>query len=224
MVGLIELPCIVKEVDDYNRFLMQFIANLQREDIQPLEEAAGIRQLVETYGYNQSKVAKLLNKSKSYVSQVLGLDRLEEPAREIIRNTSVPKEAQIQASRETDPSKQRDILIEASKDGSTIRQLRKGRELQKRKGQKGKNVAAGKEDPSANRAELFIEWTWESPDKAFTVSIKFMSAQNKANRTYLCKKALNEALVSMDKENAPLFPSPPHSNRNDVFPDNATHE
>ena len=51
-------------MNDDNRFLMQFIANLQREDIQPLEEAAGIRQLVETFGYSQLRVAKLLNKSQ----------------------------------------------------------------------------------------------------------------------------------------------------------------
>ena len=203
MVGLMELPCIVKEVNDDNRFLMQFIANLQREDIQPLEEAAGIRQLVETYAYSQLRVAKLLNKSKSYISQVLGLERLKEPAREIIRNTSIPKEAQIQASRETDPAKQRDILIEASKDGHTIRQIRKNRGLQNRKCQKGKNAAVRKEDSSTKETEIFIDWTWEPPDKAFSVSIKFFSAQNHSNRMDLCKKALNAAIAGMDQQKAP---------------------
>ena len=66
------------EVDDEKRFLLQFIANLQREDISPLEEATGIRQIIEQYGYPQHKIARLFNKSKSYISQILGLERLSE--------------------------------------------------------------------------------------------------------------------------------------------------
>jgi ParB family chromosome partitioning protein len=124
IVGLDVLPCIVRQVDDKIRFLMQFIANLQREDIDPLEETAGIRHLVENLGYTQQKVATILNKSKSYVSQILGFERLEEPAREIIRSSSISKEAQIQASRETDPSKQKEILKNAAEKRITIRQLR----------------------------------------------------------------------------------------------------
>ena len=65
ITGLDKLPCIIKKVDNKKRFLLQFIANIQREDISSLEEAAGIRHLIENYGYTQIKVAKLFNKSKS---------------------------------------------------------------------------------------------------------------------------------------------------------------
>ena len=99
------------------------------------------------------------------------------------------------------PAKQRDILIEASKDGHTIRQIRKNRGLQNRKCQKGKNVAVGKGDSATKRTEIFMDWTWEPPDKAFSVSIKFFSAQNHSNRTDLCKKALNAAIAGMDQQN-----------------------
>ena len=71
LAGLDTLPCIVKQPDDKTRFLMQFIANIQREDIPPLEEAAAIRRLVQTYGFTQHEIAKLINKSKSYVSQCI---------------------------------------------------------------------------------------------------------------------------------------------------------
>jgi ParB family chromosome partitioning protein len=218
IVGLVELPCVVKEVDDHNRFLMQFIANLQREGIQPLEEAAGIRQLVETYGYNQLKVAKLLNKSKSYISQVLGLERLEEPAKEIIRKASIPKEAQIQASRETDPAKQRDILIEASKDGNTIRQLRKGRWSKKRRNENGQNVASKSEDVVLNETGVFHEWIWESPDKAFSISIRFSKGQVTSDKIRICKKALKASLSSMEEINDPTSSSD-DLNANDGLPD-----
>lgn len=224
MVGLTQLPCIVKEVDDHNRFLMQFIANLQREDIRPLEEAAGIRQLVETYGYNQMKVAKLLNKSKSYVSQVLGLERLEEPARKIIRKASIPKEAQIQASRETDPAKQRDILIEASKDGNTIRQLRKRRRSKKRKDENCLNFAAKSEDVAPNETSVFHEWIWESPDKGFSISIRFSKGQDTSDKTRICKKALKAALASIEETSDPISPFSADLNGNDGLPNDATQE
>ena len=81
MVGMQILPCIIKDVDDKKRLLIQFIANLQREDITPLEEAAGIRALKERFGYNQARIARLLNKSESYISQLLGLERLTPCAR-----------------------------------------------------------------------------------------------------------------------------------------------
>ena len=117
IVGLDNLPCIVKEVDGKKRFLLQFVANLQREDISPIEEAAGIKYLVERYGYTQARVAKLLNKSKSYVSQIFGLERLSETAKEKVQTSELPKEVQIRASREKDPEKQMEILNKASEEG-----------------------------------------------------------------------------------------------------------
>jgi len=91
MVGLEMLPCIIKEIDDEKRFLLQFVANLQREDITPLEEAAGIRHIIERYGYPQQKIARLFNKSKSYISQILGLERLSEDAKKKFRRLNFQK-------------------------------------------------------------------------------------------------------------------------------------
>jgi len=124
IIGLDRLPCIVKEVNDKTRFIMQFIANLQREDIPPLEEAAGIKQLMENFSYTQKNIGKLINKSKSYISQILGLDRLSKPAREIVQTSELSKEILIQASREKDPEKQVGILKSASNGNKTVRQLR----------------------------------------------------------------------------------------------------
>lgn len=198
-VGLKELPCIVKEVDDHNRFLMQFIANLQREDIQPLEEAAGIRQLLESYGYNQLKVAKLLNKSKSYISQVLGLERLGKSAREIIRSASIPKEAQIQASRETDPNKQKDILIDASKAGKTIREIRKKRGASSQN-DRLKNCGKEKAEKAIKTQKDFpIEWTWEPPDKSFKITINFVKSHQANDKDLLLRKALKLSLKKLER-------------------------
>jgi len=124
IVGLETLPCIVREVDDNKRFLVQFIANLQREDLPPLEETLGIKYLMENYAYTQKNIGKLINKSKSYISQMLGLDRLSKSAREIVQTSELSKEVLIQASREKDPEKQLEILKKANKERKTVRQIR----------------------------------------------------------------------------------------------------
>ena len=123
IAGLKRLPCLIKEVDEKKRLLFQLIANLQREDITPLEESLGIRSLMERFGYSQTRVAKLMNKSESYVSQILGLERLSQPAREILQTSEVSKEVQIRASREKEPSKQQEILKKASEEGKTVKQI-----------------------------------------------------------------------------------------------------
>ncbi len=120
IAGLDTLPCIIKQPDDKTRFLMQFIANIQREDILPLEEAAAIRRLVQTHGFTQREIAKLINKSTSYVSQILGLERLSDEAKEKVQTSELSKEVQIQASREAEPEKQIEILKMAS-DGKKYR-------------------------------------------------------------------------------------------------------
>ena len=208
MVGLQRLPCIVKEIDDHNRFLVQFVANLQREDLDALEEAAGIRHLVETYGYNQSKIAKLLNKSKGHISQILGLERLGEEARDIIHNASISKEAQIQASREADPARQRDILMEASKKGGTVRNLRKKRKTTKRN---PKKVEPQNEPADEGTTGFFQKWKWKSPDNRFSIDIQFSQNQPAGQKNDICIKALKAAIAGLS-ENAvspPLSSMPP---------------
>ena len=100
MAGLEKLPCIIKTDDREKTLLLQLIANLQREDMKPLEESAAIRNLLEIFGYSRQSVSKILNKSPSYISQILGLEKLAQPAREILQTSEVPKEVQIQASKE----------------------------------------------------------------------------------------------------------------------------
>lgn len=207
IVGIRKLPCIVKEYDDRKRLLVQFIANLQREGLSALEESAGIKALIKRFGYSQTKAAKVLNKSESYISQILGLQRLSDPAREILQTSEVSKEAQIQASRESDPNKQRGILIEASKEGRTIRHLREGRGSKKKMDLRGKNVATKSRNSAAEEAYAFREWIWESPDKGFSISIKFSQEQDRANKTNICRKALKAALASTEETTATIFPT-----------------
>ncbi|WP_054691474.1 ParB/RepB/Spo0J family partition protein [Desulfosarcina cetonica] len=186
IAGLDTLPCIIKQPDDKTRFLMQFIANIQREDIPPLEEAAAIRRLVQTYGFTQHEIAKLINKSKSYVSQVLGLERLSDEAKKKVQTSELSKEVQIQASRETEPGKQIEILKMASDDKKTVRDIR------------NQSRQVGTQNSDHN--ETFSQWSWRSKKGRFTVSVRFMEKHPFENKANMVQAALNEAIGQIYSE------------------------
>ena len=56
IAGLKEVPCIVKELTDEENMLLAIIENMQREDLNPIEEAEGIRQMIDTYGLTQEQI------------------------------------------------------------------------------------------------------------------------------------------------------------------------
>ncbi len=195
MVGLERLPCIIKEVDEKRTLLLQLIANLQREDITPLEESAGIKSLIDRFGYSQIDVAKLLNKSPSYISQILGLERLSQPAREILQTSEVVKEVQIRASREKDPKKQSEILKKASAEGKTVRQIRADREMAALKETErpfGGPSAEERSDETILIHTKFRKWTWRPEDGRFAVSIVFSKEQSEGKKIQVIKAALEE--------------------------------
>ena len=73
MAGLLQVPCIVKEMTPEEQMEAALIENIQREDLNPIEEAAGIRQLMDACNYTQEQVAKRLGKSRPAVANLLRL-------------------------------------------------------------------------------------------------------------------------------------------------------
>jgi ParB family chromosome partitioning protein len=68
-----EVPAIVRELDDVEVLELAIIENIQRADLNPVEEAAGYRQLMERFGHTQEKLAEALGKSRSYIANALRL-------------------------------------------------------------------------------------------------------------------------------------------------------
>ena len=72
------IPAIVREIDDSTSAEIALIENVQRQDLNAIEEAEGYRQLVERYGHTQDEVARLVHKSRSHVANLLRLLDLPE--------------------------------------------------------------------------------------------------------------------------------------------------
>lgn len=84
IAGLEELPVIVKEVDDQKMLELALIENLQRSDLNPMEEAKGYRQLIKASGMTQEALSKAVSKSRSSITNSLRLLDLPEPVQQYL--------------------------------------------------------------------------------------------------------------------------------------------
>jgi ParB family chromosome partitioning protein len=82
--GLHDVPVIVREVDDKEALELAIIENVQRADLNPLEEAMGYGQLIEQFEYTQQDLAQVIGKSRSHVANTLRLLRLPEDVRGMV--------------------------------------------------------------------------------------------------------------------------------------------
>ena len=84
MVGLDEIPAIVRNWDEQRRLEAALIENLQRDDLNPIEEALGVKRLMEESSLTQEKVAERLGKSRPAVANLLRLLTLEESVQQLL--------------------------------------------------------------------------------------------------------------------------------------------
>jgi ParB family chromosome partitioning protein len=84
LAGLTEIPVLVREVDDQNAAAMALIENIQREDLNPLEEAQGIARLIAEFGYTHEQAAQAVGRSRSAVSNLLRLVNLAQPVQTML--------------------------------------------------------------------------------------------------------------------------------------------
>ena len=71
--GLHEIPVVVTEADDLKSLEFAIVENVQRHDLNPLEEAQGYKRLIDEFSYDQDKVSKFIGKSRSYITNSLRL-------------------------------------------------------------------------------------------------------------------------------------------------------
>jgi len=76
--GLYEVPVVILDVDDVKSLEFAIIENIQRQDLNPIEEARGYKRLMDDFGYNQDKLSKFIGKSRSYIANSLRLLSLPE--------------------------------------------------------------------------------------------------------------------------------------------------
>ncbi|KQV51847.1 ParB/RepB/Spo0J family partition protein [Massilia sp. Root335] len=84
LAGLDEIPVLVRDVDDQNAAAMALIENIQREDLNPLEEAQGIARLISEFSFTHEQAAQAVGRSRSAVSNLLRLVNLAQPVQTML--------------------------------------------------------------------------------------------------------------------------------------------
>ena len=84
--GLHDVPVVITEADDLKSLEFAIVENVQRHDLNPLEEAQGFKKLIDKFSYNQEKVSKFIGKSRSYIANSLRLLSLPDDVVKLIEN------------------------------------------------------------------------------------------------------------------------------------------
>ncbi|RWB93888.1 ParB/RepB/Spo0J family partition protein [Mesorhizobium sp.] len=82
--GLSEIPIIVRDVNDRTALELAIIENVQRTDLNPVEEATGYQQLIDDHGYTQADLGQVIGKSRSHVANTLRLLKLPDVIRDML--------------------------------------------------------------------------------------------------------------------------------------------
>lgn len=121
--GLQTVPCIVRDLDITRQMEIALIENLQREDLNPMEAARGIRALMQQCGYTQEKVSARLGKSRPAVANMLRLLTLPDEVTEMVRDGLLTAgHARVLAGMEKEEDQTR-LAARAVDEGLNVRQL-----------------------------------------------------------------------------------------------------
>ena len=143
--GLDTLPCIVKDIDVIRQREIALIENLQREDLNPIEAARGIRALMDQCGYTQDKVSTRLGKSRPAVANMLRLLSLPDEVTEMVRDGLLSQgHARVLAGLK-DREEQLRLARKAVEEGLNVRQME---QLVKAAGSKPKKKPAPRRMPA----------------------------------------------------------------------------
>lgn len=89
MANLSEIPALVKTLDDKNAMEIALIENVQRENLNPVEEAEGYKNLMQKCGYELEDVSKLIGKSESYIRNLMRINALPDSVKQLIKEGKI---------------------------------------------------------------------------------------------------------------------------------------
>ena len=150
-----EVPCIVRELDDEQNMLLAIVENMQREDLNPLEEAEGLNQMIASYGLTQEQVSKSVGKSRPYIANSLRLLKLPEDIRELISEGKLSAGHGRALLSVEDEKRQKKITEMILKDGLSVREAE--RLASEEPAAKRKKSGRKPKDPDVARVEADLK-------------------------------------------------------------------
>jgi len=156
--GLLELPVVIRDVDEGEMLELALIENIQRKDLTPFEEAEAIHGLATKFGYTHEDLAKRLGKSRTSITESMSLNSIPPDVRKVCRLAGINNRSLLlQVVRQGEPQKMLALIEKIATQGSTREQLRKEAEQEK---------------PKAGRPKSFV-FAFRPATKAFNLRLQF---------------------------------------------------
>lgn len=160
-VGLMELPVIIREVDDREMLEIALVENLQRKDLTPFEEAEALQVLVQRYGHTHEDLARRLGKSRTAITESLSLAKMPDEVKNLCRLADISsKSLLLEIVRQSDTGKMVALVERMASRGLTTRE------------QVRKQTAKAK--PGRPKAFIF---SYRAPTKAYALRLSFRKGQ-----------------------------------------------
>jgi ParB family chromosome partitioning protein len=164
LAGLVEIPAIVRDFSAEERLAVALIENVQRADLNPIEEAAAYKSLIELTGKNQDEIAAKVGKSRSAVTNALRLLKLPSPMRKSLETGEISSGHARALLAITDDSERERVFNEIISDDISVREAEKRafpgekREKNRKNGNIENEKSPQKRDPHLiSMEEKFIE-------------------------------------------------------------------
>ena len=120
-----KVPWLIKNIDEEQNMLIAKIENMQREDLNPIEEAEGLRQMTETFGMTQEQVSRSVGKSRPYITNSMRLLKLPEYIRESIADGRISAGHGRTLIAASDEDMRKSIWEKMIKEGLSVREAEK---------------------------------------------------------------------------------------------------
>lgn len=137
--GLDEIPAIVREYDKQKNSEIALIENIQREDLNPIEKATAIRELLDTYSLTQQQLADKLGISRSGLANTVRILNLDERVIELVKNGKITEGHCKALLAINDPEKQYEAAKYIIESGDSVREVEKQMRIKKKTNPKVKN-------------------------------------------------------------------------------------
>lgn len=184
MAGLTEVPVTVREMTDEEESIFALIENLQREDLNAVEEAQGIKTLIDTFGLTQEEAAKRVGKSRTAVTNTLRLLNLPEDILQLVKDNKISMGHARALLAVEDNAEASRIAQTVIKDGISVREVERLAKREK-KDRRAPEKRVKKRDKYYDEVEIALSNALSRKVKVFvssgskgTLEIEFFSKQD----------------------------------------------
>ena len=125
MAGLEKIPCIIRDFTETEQYIVSMIENIQRSNLDPIEEALGYKNICETYNLSHAEVAKMLGKGRSHVANMIGILSMPKAIHQMLSNGEITTGHAKVLKRITNPEEVISIATKVKSETLSVRALEK---------------------------------------------------------------------------------------------------